>query len=149
MLKPKTSAVLSLALVFVSGGLVGVLAHRAYIVRGASVNTQITRKPSPADWRKHVLGEMRTKLKLDNAQTAELNGIFDQMDIEVRDLRAKEDSQRQALQNALVEKIDNILRPDQHELYKQYREERERERQRRKMQGPQGGPPPGPPPDSK
>ena len=121
MLKPKTSAVLSLALVFVSGGLVGVLAHRAYIVRGASANTQ-------------------TKLKLDNAQTAALNGIFDQTEVEVRDLRAKEDSQRQALQNALVEKIDNILRPDQHELYKQYREERERERQRRKMQGPAGGP---------
>src|ERR1035441_7481567 len=139
-MRTKTSAVLSLGLVFVSGGLVGVLAPRAYIVRAASVNTQTTRKPSPADWGKHVLGGMRIKLKLDNGQTAALNGILDQMDAEVRDLRAKEDSQRQALQNALVEKFDNILRPDQHELYKQYREEREKERQRRKMQGPQGGP---------
>jgi hypothetical protein len=78
-----------------------------------------------------------------------LNGIFDEMDAQVRDLRAKRDSQNQALQNDLVVKINGMLRPDQRELYKQYREEREKERQRRKMQGPQGGPggpPPGPPP---
>jgi len=153
MLRTKTSAVLSLALVFVSGGLVGVLATRAYIVRSASVNAEVTRKPSPADWRKHVLGEMRTKLKLDDAQTEQLNDIFDHMDSEVRDLRAKRDSQNQALQSDLVAKINGILRPEQLALYKQYREEREKERQRRKMQGPPGGPggppPPGPPPNSK
>jgi hypothetical protein len=149
MLKTKTSAVLSLALVFVSGGLVGVLAHRAYIVRAASVNPESNHKLSSADWRKHVLAEMRTKLKLGDGQTQQLNGIFDEMDAQVRDLRAKRDSQNQALQNDLVVKINGMLRPDQRELYKQYREEREKERQRRKMQGPQGGPggpPPGPPP---
>jgi hypothetical protein len=152
MLRTKTSAVLSLALVFVSGALVGVLAHRAYIVRAASVNPEVNHKPSPADWRKHVLGEMRTKLKLDDGQTSQLNAIFDQADAEVKDLHAKRDSQNQALQNALVAKITGILHPDQIELYKQYREDREKERQKRKMQGPQGGPggpPPGPPPDSK
>jgi hypothetical protein len=140
-------------LVFVSGGLVGVLAHRAYIVRSASVNPEPARKLGPADWRKHVLGEMRTKLKLDTTQTTQLNGIFDQMDIEVRDLRTKRDSQNQALQAALTEKINAMLRPDQLELYKQYREDREKERERRKMQGPPGGgpggPPPSPPPDSR
>jgi hypothetical protein len=160
MLKTKTSAVLSLALVFVSGALVGVLAHRAYIVRAASINPESNRKLSPADWRKHVLGEMRTKLKLDDAQTEQLNDIFDKMDAEVRDLRAKRDSENQALQNDLVAKINGILRPEQLELYKQYRAEREKDRERRKMQGGRGGPggppggpggppPPGPPPDSK
>jgi hypothetical protein len=82
-----------------------------------------------------------------------LNDIFDHMDSEVRDLRAKRDSQNQALQSDLVAKINGILRPEQLALYKQYREEREKERQRRKMQGPPGGPggppPPGPPPNSK
>lgn len=148
MLKAKTSAVLSLGLVFVSGALVGVLAHRAYIVRSASVNQETNRKLSPADWRKHVLGEMRTKLKLDDAQTEQLNDIFDKMDAQVKDLRTKRDSENRALQNELVTKITGILRPDQVELYKQYREDREKERERRKMQGPPGGPG-GPPPDSK
>jgi len=148
MLKTKLSAILSLALVFVSGALVGVLAHRAYIVRAASVNPEGTRKPSPADWRKHVLGDMRTKLKLDDAQATQLNQIFDEMDVEVRDLRTKRDSQNQALQDALAGKILGMLRPEQQQLYKQYRAEREKERERRKMQGPQGGPggPGGPPP---
>jgi hypothetical protein len=151
MLKTKTSAVLSLALVFVSGGLVGVLAHRAYIVSSASVNPEPARKLSPADWRKHVMGEMRTKLKLDDAQTSQLNGIFDQTDAEIRDLHAKRDSQNLALQNELAANINGMLRPDQIELYKQYREDREKERERRKMQGTQGGRggPDGPPPDSK
>ena len=153
MLRTKTSAILSLALVFVSGGLVGVLAHRAYIVRSASGNAEFSRKPSSADWRKHVLGEMRTKVKLDDAQAEQLNDIFDKMDVGVRELRTIRENENQALQNDLVAKINGILRPEQIELYKQYREEREKERQRRKMQGPPGGPggppPPGPPPDSK
>jgi Spy/CpxP family protein refolding chaperone len=154
MLKTKTSALVSLALVFVSGALVGVLAHRAYIFRAASVNPDFNRKLTTADWRKRILGEMQRKLKLDAGQTKQLNDIFDQMDVQVRDLRVKQDNQKQALQNDLVAKINGILRPDQVELYKQYREEREKERERRKMQGPpggRGGPggPGGPPPDSK
>jgi len=147
MLKTKTSAVLSLGLVFVSGALVGALAHRAYVVRAASTNSEIPRKLGPADFRKHVLGEMQTKLKLDAAQAKQLNQFYDQMDVEVHELRTKRDSQNQALQSALVEKIDGMLRPDQIELYKQYREEREKERQRRRTQGPQGGPGGPPPPE--
>jgi len=150
MLKNRTSAALSLTLVFVSGALVGVLAHRAYLVRTAAANVEPARKPSPADWRRQVLGDMRAKLKLDDAQSVQLNAIFDQMDAQVRDLRAKRDSQNQALQTALQEKISAILRPDQIELYAQYRAEREKVRERRKMQGPPGGPGgPPPPPDNK
>lgn len=150
MMKTKTSAVLSLALVFVSGALVGVLAHRAYVVRAASASLEAnTRKPSPADWRKHVLGEMRSKLKLNDEQAGQLNSIFDQMDAEVRDLRAKRDSQNQALQSALQEKIKAILHPDQLDLYAQYRAEREKEREHRKMQGPPPGPGGPPPPGNK
>jgi hypothetical protein len=129
------------------------------MVRAASVNPESNRKLSPADWRKKGLSEMRTKLKLDDAQTKQLNDIFDKMDVTVRELHAKRDSENQALQNLLVENINGILRPDQRELYKQYRADREKDRERRRMQGPQGGPggppggpggpPPGPPPDSK
>jgi hypothetical protein len=156
MLKTKSSAVLSLVLVFVSGGLVGVLAHRAYTVSAASANPAKQGKLSPADWRKHVLGEMQTKLKLDAQQTKQLNDIFDEVDAEVRDLRAKQNTQMQTIQTALAEKINAMLRPDQQELYKAYRAEREKERERRRLEGPPGGgpggpggPPPGRPPDSK
>jgi len=160
MLKTRSSAVLSLALVFVSGVLVGVLAHRAYTVRAASVSPQAGRKPSRADFRKFMLSQMQAKLKLDGGQTQQLNAIFDQMDAEVGDLNAKRDSQIKTLQTAMQEKIKGILRPDQLDLYAQYRAEREKDRERRKMQGPPGGPggppggpdgppPPGPPPDSK
>ena len=135
MLKTKSSAVLSLVLVFVSGGLVGALAHRAYIVNAASANPANQRKPGPEDWRKRVLPEMRAKLKLDDQQFKQLNALLDQVDVDMRELRTKQFSQTQAIQNALVEKINAMLRADQLELYKAYRAERDKERERRRMQG--------------
>jgi hypothetical protein len=160
MLKNKTSAVLSLALVFVSGALVGVLAHRAYIVRAASTNPPVSaRKPNPQDWRKHFLGDMRTKVKLDDGQMAQVNAVFDWVDVQIPQLNAKQESERKTLNNAIQEKITAILRPDQIPLYAQFRADRDKDRERRKMQGRgpggPGGPGPGgpggppPPPDSK
>jgi len=157
MLKTKTSAVLSLVLVFVSGALVGVLSHRAYVVRAASTNPGgPPRKPSLQDWRKRVLGQMRTEVKLDDGQVAQINAVLDWVDTQVPQLRARQESENQALQNAMQEKIKVVLRPDQLDLYAKYRAEREKERERRKGQGRgpggPGGPGPGgppPPPDSK
>ncbi len=149
MLRTKTSAVLSLVLVFVSGALVGALAHRAYTVSAASANPTNQRKLGPADWRKHVLGEMQTKLKLDGQQAKRLNDIFDEVDAEVRELRTKQNAQNQAIQTATAEKIAEMLRPDQRDLYTQFRAEREKERERRRLQGPPGGPGGPPPPNSR
>jgi len=153
MPKSKTSAVLSLLLVFVSGALVGVLAHRAYTLNKTATASTGPRKLGPADWRKRNLAEMKTRLKLDDQQAARLDEIFNQVDDDFRQLRTKRIAEDHAVQSALVDKINAILRPDQQLLYQQLRDEREKERERRRQQmqkqGGPGGPPPGPPPDKK
>ncbi len=205
MLKTRTSAILSMALVFVSGALLGALGFRAYNTSSASSQ----RRPSPAEWRKRNLAEMHTRLKLDDRQYAKLVQIFDRFDDEFRQVvekrrqedqvspgstidkakRAIEDdraslglteqqaaniahlidqvdenfrqlmikrrTENVALQNSLIDRIDAILRPDQRELYKQLRDERQKMRERRQQEdgkrgpGGPGGPPMGSPPNTK
>jgi hypothetical protein len=194
MLKNKTSAILSMALVFVSGALLGGLGYRAY----SSTATGSRRPLSPTDWRKRNLAEMHSRLKMDDQQFAKLGQLYDRFEDEFRKvvekrhqedqaspgsmhdkikraveedrakiglseqqaanvnktvdgvyadffaLLARRHAEDQALQNSLVERTDAILRPDQRELYKQYRDERQKQREQdaKQRRGP-GGPPMG------
>ena len=144
MAKSKLSAVLSALLLFVSGALVGALAQRAYSLKMVSAAPGPPRRGTPQDWRKHFTGEMRDRLKLDDAQTGELDRILDAVDLEFRQVHEKWNTENQAIQKSMVDRINATLRPEQQVLYKQFRDEREAERQRRRQQGP-----PPPPPEKK
>ncbi len=146
MPRAKLTAALYLLVVFLSGAMVGAFVHRLYMVKTVlSTNVDPTpRRPGPADWRKHFIDDMRSKVKVDEQQVSQLGQIFDQSGDEMRELHAKrkpEDQRRraedQALQNQMVEKINAILREDQKPLYQQLRAEREaeRERERKRRQG--------------
>jgi Spy/CpxP family protein refolding chaperone len=130
MPKSKLSAVISLLLVFVSGALVGVLAHRAYTMKIATAGPAMGRRPGPPEWRKHFLADMRERVKLNDGQTAQVTAILEQVDGEFRQVREKWNTENQAIQKSLVERIDAILTPDQQVLYQRLRDEREAERQR-------------------
>lgn len=152
MPKSRASAAVSLLLVFVSGTLVGVLAHRAYVTTAAgpaSPNLQRPRR-DPADFRKHFVEAMQQRLKLDAGQVARLNGIMDGVEVQFREVREKWNTENQAIQKGMVEQVNAMLSPEQQSLYAEFRAERERERQKRMQdrRGP-GGPPPGPPPQEK
>ncbi len=155
MPKSRVSAALSLLLVFVSGALVGVLAHRAYVTRMAPASANPPRGPrrDPQEWRKHIVPLMREQMKMDDQQVVQLNQILDETDVQFRDVREKWNTANHAIQKTMVDRINAILRPDQQKLYAEWREARERERQKhmqeRGMKGPPPGPPPpGPPPES-
>ena len=152
MPRSKLSAVLSLLLVFVSGGLVGVLAHRAYVtsISPATANPPRGVRRDPQDWRKHIVPVMRDRMKMDDRQVVQLNQILDETDVRFREVRDKWNTANQAIQKSMVEQINGILRPDQQKLYTQFREEREQERQKHMQERrPPGPPPPGPPPPGK
>lgn len=139
MPKAKYTAGLYLLLVFLSGAMVGAFVHRLYMVKTVLSTGVIPapRRPSPAEWRKHFLDDMHTKVKLDEQQLTELQHLLDRTDEEFRQLHAKrkpEDQRRrtedQGVQSQMVDKIDAMLREDQKPLYQQFREEREAERDR-------------------
>ncbi len=139
MPKSRTSAALSLLLVFVSGALVGVLAHRAYITRIAAANANPPRiRRDPAEFRRHYINDMRERVKLTDAQVSQVNQILDEVDFEMR-------RHNEAMQTELTTKINGILSPEQQPLYAQWREERLRRNPGRHP----GGPPPPPPPGEK
>jgi hypothetical protein len=139
MLKPKLSAVLSLLLVFASGALVGVLGHRAYTISAANAAKEQPKRRDPRDWRKHFAGELKEKVKLNDQQLTRVNLILDEVDSEYRTMFGDWNKSMAGIQESLVAKVNSLLTPEQKQLYKQFREEREHDRQRR-----QGPPPPRP-----
>jgi len=155
MLKTKTSAFVSLILVFASGVMVGAVAHRLYLVNTVSsgkgaegVPAHPGKKMDPEEVRRHILADMRERIKLDDNQVAQLDRIYDQtreqFDQMRRTMNEKMKPERDAIWAAQVEKTKAILRPDQLPLYEKYRADREAERKKNRGPGP-GGPPSGPP----
>jgi len=153
MPKVKVTAGIYLIVVFASGVMVGVAANRLYMVKTvlSTKEAPTPRRLGPAEWRKHFIEQMQSRVKVDGQQLSKLQEILDDTNQQLRQLhegRKDEDARRraedQAVQNGMIDKINAILREDQRSLYQQLRAEREaeRERERRNHQPPGGGPPP-------
>jgi hypothetical protein len=145
MLKTKRSALLSLALVFLSGAVLGAVAQRLYMVKTvlSSVNPPPPNKrPDPEEIRKHMVQEAKERLKLDDQQVKQLDQIYDETREQVEQARHKANAEMRTIWDSQVARTRAILRPDQIPGYEQLRAEREIRRQHRPGGGP-GGPPPG------
>ncbi|MGA2723680.1 MAG: hypothetical protein ABSG79_14880 [Bryobacteraceae bacterium] len=132
MLKSKSSALLSLLLVFLSGVLVGGFAYRLYNV-SVVAGPNNGKKADPEEARRHIVADMRVRLKLDAHQVDQLQQIFDQTRDQFHQMHDRMNAESQAIHTNHLEKIKTILRPDQLPLYDQWRTERERERKERKL----------------
>jgi site-specific recombinase len=119
MLKSRSSALLSLLLVFLSGVLVGGFAYRLYNVSVVA--------------RRHIVADMRNRLKLDAHQVDQLQQIFDQTRDQFHQMHDRMNAEGQAIHTSHLERIKTILRADQLPLYDQWRADRERERKERKQ----------------
>jgi hypothetical protein len=132
MLKSKSSALLSLLLVFLSGVLVGGFAYRLYnisVVAGPNNG----KKPDPEEARKRIVADMRDRIKLDAHQVDQLQQIFDQTRDQFHQMHDKMNAEGQAIHNSQVERIKAMLRADQLPLFEQWQAERDREREQRKQ----------------
>ena len=115
MPKYKLSAVLSLLVVFLSGSVLGAVAYRLYAVnsvQGVDVGRKQP-KMSPEEFRKHYVEEFRTKVKMDDQQVATLQQILDETRAAGHKMREKMNAEGESIQASQVEKITDILRPDQ------------------------------------
>ena len=147
MPKSRLSAVLSLLLVFVSGGVLGAFTYRLYSLSPVQSGKDAgapPRKLSPEEWRKKYVSDLTAAVKLDPEQIAALNGVLDRTRDEVEKLNGKMKPEhdavnekwhpdREAIHHEQVESIKSLLRPDQLPLFDAYRAERERQRKLRRQ----------------
>jgi len=133
MPKSKLSAFLSLLLVFASGALVGAFAHRLYMVNSVTTLKQ-PQRPTPEEFRKRQVEELRQKVGFDDKQVAEYNAILDDTRQQFDQLHDKMNAEGRAIHDQQVAKVNAILRPEQRPLYEKWRAEREAERKKREQQ---------------
>jgi hypothetical protein len=157
MKNSKLSALLSLILVFVSGGVLGAFAYRLYSVPPVQVTGgggAPPPRPSPEEVRRKVVADMTAKVKLDAEQAKQLNAIMDQTHAEFDALRLKgkpewdalnqkrdalmekQRPEQDAIRTRQIERINAMLRPDQRPLYVEWRAERDRQRKIRDARDP-------------
>jgi hypothetical protein len=138
MPKNRTSALLSLMFVFLSGALVGAVSHRLYMVNtvnggGGPNAVQRPQKFDPEEVRRRRINEMRDKVKLDDDQVAKLNGIYDHTRQQFHDLKKKGDEEGHAIWENQKEAVRAILKPEQQGLYEQFQKEQDEQRKRRQQ----------------
>jgi hypothetical protein len=139
MSKSRFLAFLGLLAIFLSGGICGVLGYRLYIAspvfsHNLPPGVAGTRKgpgPDPEEVRKRLVEEMRQRVKLDDAQIAKLNRIFDDTRAQFDQIHREMNDRGHAVWDKQVAEVKAILRPDQEPLYDQLRAEHEAARKRR------------------
>ncbi len=136
----KTSAFISLVVVFLSGALVGGVAYRLYMVNTVLTSTNPSNppgqqhRPSPEEIRKRLVTETRDRCNLDPQQVQKLEELYDTERQEFDQLRKKWSEEGRTLRAAHSERIKAILRPDQIPLFDKLQAEREERDRRRRQQ---------------
>ncbi|HZT30491.1 MAG TPA: hypothetical protein VFA33_11435 [Bryobacteraceae bacterium] len=134
MRRTNFSAGLYLALVFLSGALVGGFGHYLYTMKSVSAST--ISKPKPEDYRKRYIDEMHTRLKLTDAQVAQLVQIMDNTREHFRELHERTKPQLDAIKAAEKQiqtehrqEVRAMLTDSQRAEYERIIAEREKRRQ--------------------
>lgn len=123
---------LYLALVFVSGLLVGAFGYRLYETTREAPPSAENKRPTPEEYRSRFIALMDERLALSEAQMTELNAIldrtkqrFDALDQEYQEaLRPR----KRAILDQQASEIMAILAPEQQAEYQKIREERAKHR---------------------
>ena len=126
----RAAIALYVALVFVSGVVLGAVGHRLY--QASTVNAKLT----PEEFRKKIVAEYQQRLKLTDDQVARLNIIMDETRARIDETRQKLHPAYQKIREEQQEKFREMLTPEQQVEYDRIRKERE---QRQKPNG-RGGP---------
>lgn len=122
---------MSLFAVFASGVGVGALGYHSYTVKtvAATTNAQPTR-PSPDEWRRRYVEELRQRLQLDTTQVSDLNRILDETRSQFHALKSRQkkeaDTLREQIRSEQTSKVRAMLKPTQLGEYEKFREERDR-----------------------
>lgn len=122
-----------LILVFVSGIAVGVGGHQLY--RGPAVSANSPVRKSPEEYRREYLGEMHSRLHLDDQQVAKLQIILEKTQQDYKRFREQTKPEMLRIQQEQVDAVNALLKDEQKLEYEKMRAEREA---RRKARGDRG-----------
>jgi hypothetical protein len=132
MPKSRFSAGVYLALVFLSGALVGSLSYRLYAVKSVNAITNGAPKMTPAEFRRQYIQSLKDRVHLDAQQVDQVNQIMDETRAQFDEVRARSRAEMQAIETQRLEKMNAMLRDDQKPAYAAYRAEREKLRQQQR-----------------
>jgi hypothetical protein len=122
-MKPKNwTLVAYLLVVFLTGVATGVFGQRYY----AAKNTP--RHRTPEEGRRLYVTEMRTRLKMSDAQVAQMEQVLNDTRAKFRELDERKRPEVKAIQEEQVQRIEAFLSPEQRAGYAQLRKEREERR---------------------
>lgn len=127
----RAAIALYVALVFVSGVVLGAVGLRFYVV-----STTPTR-PTPEEVRKRVTAEYQQRLKLTDDQLAKLNIIMDETRARIEETRRQLHPAYQKIREEQQEKFRELLTPEQQTEYDKLRKERD-QRSKQGGRGPGG-----------
>ena len=150
-MKPfKVSLIAQLLLIFVSGSVVGALGYRLYNLRTAVPDIQTRRRPAPPDpkqFRKMVLDEMTSRLKLRADQVQKLDVIYDDTDRRFHEVWVQAEAERKktvepardAIRKDQLAQIERILDAGQVKEYHKMLEERQQQMEKMRRERPPRG----------
>ncbi len=125
MKRSRLAVAFYLLLVFLSGVVVGAVGHRFYYKERFSPPP----RPSPEEFRRRYMEEMRSRLKLSEEQAKQIEAILD-------DTRDRYRAQMRAVQEEQTARIRAVLNPTQQAEYEKMRQEREERRKRGRKEKP-------------
>jgi hypothetical protein len=118
--------VLSLVAVFASGIGVGALGYHSYSVRTVNATTlNQPAKPTPQEWRRQYVQELRTRLGLTDEQISGLNAVLDQTRSRVHELKGRHKTEMEQMRADQQTKIRAMLDAKQLTEYEKFRQERD------------------------
>jgi uncharacterized membrane protein len=125
-MKRSLAVPLYVLMVFLSGTLVGAVGYRLYSAK--AVSATVAPKPKPEEWRKRVVEDMRTRMKLSDDQVGKLQAAFDA----TRQHFAAYDQRSKAERKAIIEEqhqtIRSFLSDEQRIEYDKFLQERQQRR---------------------
>ena len=122
---------LYIGLVFASGVVLGAFGQRLYT---ASTTVIAKGNKNPEEFRKKVIAEYRSRLRLSEDQVTQLNAIMDETRARVEDTRQKMHPAYQKIRAEQTEKIRQLLSSEQQAEFDKMHKERE-EREQHKQPG--------------
>lgn len=137
MKRANLSVTLSMLAVFSSGILVGAIGHRLYAVRTVIADRdKPPGRPSPEEFRRRYVEEMKTRLQLDQTQLAQLNRILDDTREKFRAMKERQRPQADQIKEEQRSNIRAMLNASQRPEYEKMLEEREKRHRQHQQQKP-------------
>jgi hypothetical protein len=127
----RATIALYVGLVFASGLVLGAFGQRLY-----TASTVVAKqRPNPEEFRKRIVAEYESRLKLTPDQIVKLNQILDDTRARMEETRQKMRPSYQKIHEEQVAKIRELLTPDQQSEYDKMRKEREERELHQKQSG--------------